>query len=145
MPKIAVRRSFEVAVAPEQAWARLASVERWPEWAPHITAVEVSPKGPLGPSSRGALHIRRLGRNTFRMSTWEPPDHWEWTGGLPGVRVEYDHRFEPWHDNTTRMTWLVTLHGPLAWLVRPVFARVYGRNLDRAVPRLQDWIRTEAA
>jgi hypothetical protein len=36
---------------------------------------------------------------------------------------------------------LVELHGPLAPLIRPVFARVYGRNLDRAIPRLQEWFR----
>jgi hypothetical protein len=35
----------------------------------------------------------------------------------------------------------VELHGRLAPLIRPVFARVYGRNLDRAIPRLQEWFR----
>lgn len=136
----AVERSFEVAVTPEQAWNRLVMVERWPEWAPHITAVTVSPPGPLGPSSSGALDIRGFGRNTFRMSAWESPDRWEWVGGLPGVRIVYDHRFDATDDATTMLTWVVTLDGPLAWLVRPVFARVYGRNLDKAIPRLQQWI-----
>lgn len=142
MGQIAVQRSFDVAVPPGEAWTRFAMVERWPEWAPHISAVVVSPSGSLGPSSKGVLHIRRLGRNSFRMTAWEPPQRWQWTGGLPGVRIEYDHLFAPSLDNTTTMTFLVTLHGPLAWLARPVFARVYGRNLDRAIPRLQDWIRT---
>ena len=142
MAKPAVLRSFDVALPPDEAWKRLAMVEQWPAWARHIKAVTVSPSGALGPSSVGALHIRRLGRNRFRMSAWHPPDRWEWSGGLPGVRIKYDHRFEPSADNTTRLTWAVTLSGPLAWLVRPVFARVYGRNVDKAIPRLQDWIRT---
>ena len=66
----AVHRSFEVAVPVNEAWARLSEVERWPEWAPHISAVTVSPAGPLGPSSSGVLNIRGLGRNAFRMSAW---------------------------------------------------------------------------
>ncbi|HEX6011511.1 MAG TPA: SRPBCC family protein [Geminicoccaceae bacterium] len=136
-----VKRVFEVDAPLEEAWQRLAEVERWPEWAPHITWVTVSPPGVLGPTSSGALQIKRLGRNTFRMSVWEPPVRWEWVGGLPGVRICYDHRFESSGPAVTRLEWLVELHGPLAPLIRPVFARVYGRNLDRAIPRLQEWFR----
>lgn len=33
---------------------------------------EVTPNAALGPSSSGALHIRGLGRNTFRMIEWQP-------------------------------------------------------------------------
>lgn len=59
--------------------------------------------------------------------------------GIPGVRMVYDHRFDPRETGTT-LTWVVTLDGPLASLIRPVFAGVHGRNLDRAIPRLQEWI-----
>jgi hypothetical protein len=62
-------------------------------------------------------------------------------GGLPGVRIYYDHRFESSGPAATRLEWLVELHGPLAPLIRPVFARVYGRNLDQGIPRLQEWFR----
>jgi carbon monoxide dehydrogenase subunit G len=136
-----VKRVFEVDAPLEEAWHRLAEVERWPEWAPHITSVTVSPPGELGPTSSGALQIKRLGRNTFRMSVWEPPVRWEWVGGLPGVRIHYDHRFESSGPAATQLEWSVELHGPLAPLIRPVFARVYGRNLDQAIPRLQEWFR----
>jgi hypothetical protein len=153
MARVAVQRSFDVAVPLEEAWRCLAEVGGWPEWAPHIRLVAVSPSGSLGPSSTGVLRVRRLGRSlrmgqgeepraTLRMSAWEPPEHWDWARGLPWVRIEYDHRFEASGDETTAMTWVVRLDGPLAWLVRPVFAWIYGRNVDRAIPRLQDWIRT---
>ena len=124
------------------AWARLAEVTRWPEWAPHLTAVTVAPGSPLGPSSSGALHLRWLGRTTFRMSAWEPPHRWVWVGRLPGVRIEYDHRFAPAGTGRTRQTWVVDLRGPLAPLVRPAFGPIYTRNLDRAIPRLQGRILT---
>jgi hypothetical protein len=140
MVKPAVERSFVVDVAPDTAWERLAQVERWPEWAPHIVAVTVDPRSELGPRSSGNLRIRRLGRNSFRMTTWDPPHRWEWSGGLPGVRIDYDHRFSPAGDNSATLTWTVTLRGPLATVVRPVFARIYGRNVDRAIPQLQAWI-----
>ena len=139
---LAVRRAFDVDVPVDEAWHVLGDVERWPEWAPHITSVTVSPPGPLGPESNGALHIRRLGRTTFRMSAWEPPSRWEWVGGIPGLRIRYDHRFAASSPERARLEWLVVLDGPLAPLVRPVFSRVYGRNVDAAIPRLQAWITT---
>ena len=142
MARVAVRRTFDVAVSRRVAWDRLAEIERWPEWAPHFKAVEVTPPGTLGPSSSGVLHIRYLGPNTFRMSGWDPPSGWEWTGGFPGVHVCYDHRFEDAGDDLTTITFEVTLEGPLAGVVRPVFSRIYGRLIDRAIPRLQRWILT---
>jgi hypothetical protein len=141
MTNPSLKRRFEVDVPLKEAWHRLAVVERWPEWAPHIIAVEVSPRGELGPSSSGAFKIKALGRNSFRMSKWEPPLRWEWIGGVPGVRIHYDHRFEAADPTTTRLEWSVELHGPLAPLIRPIFTRVYGRNLDRAIPLLQEWFR----
>ena len=43
--------------------------------------------------------------------------------GLPGVRISYDHRFEASGPTATRLEWLVELRGPLAFLVRRIFAR----------------------
>ena len=60
MTSATVERVFEVDAPLEEAWQRLAEVERWPEWAPHITSVTVSPPGELGPTSSGALQIKRL-------------------------------------------------------------------------------------
>ena len=144
MNKPSVRRIFDVDAPLEEAWHRLAEVERWPEWAPHIVSVSVSPQGVLGPTSSGVLRIKRLGRNAFRMLAWEPPLRWQWVGGLPGVRISYDHRFESSGPAATRLEWVVELGGPLAPLIRRVFSRVYGRNVDRAIPRLQEWFRQQA-
>jgi Polyketide cyclase / dehydrase and lipid transport len=53
MTSATVKRVFEVDAPLEEAWRRLAEVERWPEWAPHITSVTVSPPG-LGVGRRAA-------------------------------------------------------------------------------------------
>jgi hypothetical protein len=39
---------------------------------------------------------------------------------------------------------VVELQAPLAPLIRRVFARVYGPNVDRAIPHLQEWFRQQA-
>lgn len=123
-----------------EAWARLGQIERWPEWAPHITAATLSPPGDLGPTSTGTLTIRWFGRSAFRMTIWEPQRRWVWVGAMPGSMLVYEHRFEPDGEAATNLEWIVFLEGRLAFLVRPVFAAIYGRNLDRAIPRLKAWI-----
>jgi hypothetical protein len=82
--KPSVQRIFQVDAPLEEAWHRLAEVERWPEWAPHIISLSVSPPGELGPTSPRAFKITRLGRNTFRSSAWDRPVRSEWVGDLPG-------------------------------------------------------------
>jgi Polyketide cyclase / dehydrase and lipid transport len=136
-----VHRIFEVEAPLDDAWHGLADVKRWPEWAPHIRSVRPSPSGELGPTSSGEVHIKGLGRNRFRVSEWEPPVRWEWVSRFPGLRVYYDHRFKETGSTSTQMEWLVTLRGPISPLIRRAFARIYGRNVDRAIPRLQEWFR----
>jgi hypothetical protein len=75
---------------------RLAQVERWPEWAAHIRAVDLAPPGSLTPQSAGASRLQGGSHSTFRVTEFEPPRHWLWTGPFLWVTVRYDHRFEPW-------------------------------------------------
>ena len=141
MTSATVRRVFEVEAPLEEAWQRLAEVERWPEWAPHITSVTVSPPGELGPTSSGcpahqaagAQHLPHVGLGAARALGVGRRAGWGPHLLRPSVRVG--------GSAATRLEWLVELHGPLAPLIRPVFARVYGRNLDQAIPRLQEWFR----
>ena len=93
MTSATVKRIFEVDAPLEEAWHRLAEVERWPEWAPHHLGDGLSARRARSHIKR-CLQIKRPGRTTFRMLAWEPPVRWEWVGGLPGVRIYYDHRFE---------------------------------------------------
>lgn len=135
----AVRRSFELPLDTESSWRLLAQVERWPEWAAHILAVDLKPPGPLTSRSVGAFRLRGGIRSTFRVTEFEPPRRWLWVGPLLGLSVRYDHRFEAVDGGRTRLTWVVELDGPAASAVRPAFARVYARNLDRAIPNFQTW------
>ena len=88
----AARRTFEVAVPLERAWRRWRRWSGGPSWAPHITAGTVTPPGPSGrrpparcTSADWAQHVPHGGVGAAR--------RWAWVGGLPGVRIDYEHRF----------------------------------------------------
>ena len=137
----ALRRRFIVDVALEEAWAQLADVRAWPTWAPHIRRVTVEPDAPLGPSSTGTLALAGGLRATFRMAAWDPPRRWAWVGRSGGLTIHYDHLFEPATSDSTTLTWVVALSGRGSRLALRPFAAIYGRNVDRAIPRLQARLR----
>ena len=129
-------RTFVVPLSQPVAWDHLARVAEWPTWAHHIRQIDVDPPGDLGPGTRGEIHLRVGPTTTFRMVSFDPPHGWAWEGRLVMLTIHYDHRFEAVADGTTRIKFLVNVSGPLSALTGPIFAKVYARYLDRAIPEL---------
>jgi hypothetical protein len=132
-----VERSFEVPLPAHDAWSALASVETWPTWAPHIAAAHTTPPGPVGPDTSGTFRFRPAGRSRFKMTEFDPPRSWTWSGRAMGVLIDYEHRFEPESPESTRLVWRVRCHGRAGVRAR-LFAAIYGRLIDRAWPRFRD-------
>src|SRR6266508_1653711 len=71
MTRATFKRVFEVDAPLEEAWHRLAEVERWPEWAPHITRRRSD-------QAAGAQHLPHAGMGAAgtlgvgRRATWGP-------------------------------------------------------------------------
>ena len=55
------------------------------------------------------------------------------------LTIRYDHRFAATGDNTL-MTWTVSEEGSRRSTLGRLFASVYGRMVDRAIPRLQAYL-----
>jgi len=135
-PRRLLRRTLDVRAAPDVVWERLARVTEWPSWALHIASARLEPPGPLGPASSGTFVLKPGIPTRFAMTDWEPPRRWRWRGGFLWLDVLYDHRFEPREGGGTRLVLEVEASGPGIATIGRVFAAVYARNLDRALPRL---------
>jgi hypothetical protein len=131
-----LRREFDVPVSLTNAWHFLARVQEWPRWAAHIRHLDVVPAGELGPASSGRIYLANGIRSAFRMREFQPGKNWEWVGPFLWLTVHYDHQFEAVSQNRTRLTWLVDAEGLGASIFGRVFAKVYSRNLDKAIPVL---------
>ncbi len=142
--QVLVERSFEVGVPLERTWALLADVGRWPEWAPHIRTASLE-GGALGAGSEGRFTFRPAGSARFRMTSWRPSTSWTWHGRALGLPIDYRHHFEALDSERTRLTWAVELVGARAGLRAKAFARIYGRNLDRAWPAFVAWAEGRAS
>lgn len=135
MPTL-INRAFVVDVPLETAWHHLARVEAWPSWAKHIKAVELTPAGEVIPQSKGALHLRNGLTTTFQMQEFRPCEHWKCVGLLLWLTIYYDHPFTALTSQRTQLTFLVTVEGWGTPLFGRLFAAIYNRNLNIAIPRL---------
>lgn len=131
-----LRRSFIVDRSLQDAWRHLARVERWPSWAKHIKRVKVEPLGELGPKSTGFIQLNNGVRSAFTMTEFNPYSNWKWVGRFLWLTVCYDHRFDELRPTQTKLTWVVEANGVGASMLGRLFAKVYRKNLDRAIPLL---------
>lgn len=131
-----IRRTFTVDVPLATAWQHLAQVEQWPSWAKHIAQVELTPKGALALNSKGVFHLRNGIQSQFQMTELDPMRNWQWVGPFLWLTVYYDHQFESIGPQQTNLTWVVGATGFSVALFGRLFALLYNRNLDQAIPRL---------
>ena len=96
----------------------------------------LTPPGALTPQSAGRIHLTNGVRSTFRMEELAPGVSWKWAGPFLWITVHYDHRFRSLGPRETEVTFSLDGEGLGAGLLGRIFAAIYARNLDRAIPRL---------
>lgn len=131
-----IEREFTVDAPARAAWDRLARVEQWPTWARHIARIDVKPPGELGPQSQGVIHLTNGMKSTFQMTEFRPYENWKWAGRFLWLTVYYDHRFVPLSTTQTKLLWIVAAQGFGAAIFGRLFAKIYRKNLENAIPLL---------
>jgi hypothetical protein len=131
-----IKREFTVAVPLQSAWDHLARIAQWPSWAPHIKQVELHPSGELGSKSTGVIHLTNGLKPMLRMTEFNPPRNWKWIGAFLWLTVIYDHQFEPVDAVRTKLNFVIEATGFGASILGRLFAWIYRRNLERAIPLL---------
>jgi hypothetical protein len=131
-----IEREFTVDVPLQRAWDHLARIEAWPSWARHIKRIDLMPPGALGAESTGVIYLAGGMKSAFRVTAFNPPGNWQWTGPILWLAIAYDHRFEVVEERQTRLTWTVAAEGWGAGTVGRLFALLYRRNMNRAITKL---------
>lgn len=70
------------------------------------------------------------------MTEFNPLDHWKWSGPFLRLNVHYDHQFEVFSQDRCKLIWIIQAEGFGVSTLGRIFAVIYNRNLDRAIPRL---------
>src|SRR5262249_20044398 len=131
-----LRREFTVELPVEKAWQHLARVEQWPSWAKHIKHVEVRPPGELGPQTTGRMQLTIGLKPAWPVSQLSPYPNRKWDGNFRWLKVNYDYHFEEVNSTQTKITFVVEMTGFGVSVLGRLFAKVYSKNLDRAIALL---------
>jgi hypothetical protein len=140
-----LRREFTVELPLEKAWQQLARVEQRPSWAKHIKQIDVQPPGELGRKSNSRLHLNNGVKAgwpgscaTFTATEFNPYHNWKWVALFLSLKCHYDHLFEELNPTRTKLTWVIEAKGFRRSVIGRLFAKVYSKSLDRAIPLLVD-------
>jgi carbon monoxide dehydrogenase subunit G len=122
-----LQHTVTIAAPPQQVWAVLVDIDRWPERIPTVDAVERLDEGPLAFGSRTRLQQPKLPPGVWTVTEWSPGTSFTWESTSPGVTVTASHRVEP-HPEGSRLTLAVRITGPVApvgWLMTRSLTRRY--------------------
>jgi Polyketide cyclase / dehydrase and lipid transport len=137
-----LERTFVVEAAAERAWAELVAAEQWPRWARHLRSVQVTPPGPVGPGSSATLKLTNRTRATMRVTEFQDGRRFRWEGSFLWLGLGYDHLVDTDEMGRVTITFTVDAAGLGVRAIGALFAGIYARNLDRAIPRLQARLRS---
>ncbi len=87
--------SVEIKATPQRVWEVLSDAERWPEWTPSVTSVELLDK-PLAVGGRATIRQPELPPAKFKITAFDSGKSFTWATGIPGiVFVRAHHSVEP--------------------------------------------------
>ena len=85
----------EIAASPARVWEVLSDGERWAEWTPSVTSVQIFDK-PLRVGSRAMIRQPKVPPGMFKITALEPGKSFTWASGIPGIiYVHARHSIEP--------------------------------------------------
>lgn len=137
-----LERTFPVAATSERTWTELVAAEQWPRWARHLRSVQVTPPGPVGPGSSATLKLTNRTRATVRVTEFQDRRRFRWEGSFLWLGLGYDHLVTTDETGRVHITFTVEGAGVGVSTIGRLFASIYARNLDRAIPRLQAVLRS---
>lgn len=119
-----VETSVEIAATPEDVWAVLVDVERWPQWTNSMSDVKFIDPGPLAVGSRVRIKQPRLPPTVWEVTALEPVRSFTWKATAPGVTTVADHRLAAAAADHVTVTLSIQRSGALAGLVDRLFGRL---------------------
>jgi hypothetical protein len=126
---------------PEQVWAVLTDVARWPDWDPHEQAARLD--GPFAAGSVGWSKPHGAPAATWRLTEVLAGRRWASECSLPGGTLRGVNTVEPAGPGRTVCTKTMRVTGPLVPLFRIWFGPRIRRDLARTWTALQSELRAE--
>ena len=120
--------STDINASPERVWEVLVDAERWHEWTPSVTSVELIDK-PIAVGGRAVIRQPELPEAKFRITELEPGRSFTWATGIPGfVFAHAKHIVEP-APGGARLKLVLRFDGLLGGVMGRKYAELNNRYL----------------
>lgn len=140
--------SVRIAASADRVWAVLREVERWPEWTPTVTRVDLesTPEyvpgadGPAGELTKGdvvSIKQPRMRTLSWTVDEWDPGAFFSWSSTSGGVTTVATHRIDKSDDLGVTVTLAVRHSGRLARVVAALTGRQTRRYVDTEAESLK--------
>ena len=132
-----LQHAVTIDAPPEQVWAVVIDVERWPERIPTVDVVERLDTGPLAVGSRTRLEQPRLPTAVWTVTELVDGSSYTWESKSTGVTVTASHVVEP-HPDGSRLTLALTVSGPMSgigWLMSRSVSKRYVETEAASIKR----------
>jgi uncharacterized membrane protein len=125
---------IDIDAPPQQVFAVLCDVERWPQWTPTMSSVQRLDQGAFAVGSSVRVHQPKLRATVWKVTEIQPQRNFTWVTRSPGLRMQAGHLVEPSGSGSgSRVSLTFEISGILAGLV----ARMYGALIE-------EYVRTES-
>lgn len=112
--------TVDIDAAPNDVWAVLTDVERWPTWTPTMQEVTRLDRRAFAVGSRARVRQPRLATAVYVVTRLDEGRGFTWVSRAPGITTEGDHVLEP-RGAKTRVTLSIRFAGFLSGLVGRMF------------------------
>ena len=94
MPQSRFSSSIDIAAPPDRVWSVMRDVERWSEWTPSVTSIELL-DGALTVGSRARVRQPRLPAALWEVTDIQEGREFTWVSRAPGILVLARHGVAP--------------------------------------------------
>lgn len=122
-----LQHTVTIAAAPQQVWALVVDVERWPERIPTVTSVERLDPGPLTVGSRTRLQQPKLPEAVWTVTELTDGCSFSWESRSPGLTITAAHVVQP-HPGGSRLSLSISVSGPMSgigWMMTRSLTKRY--------------------
>ena len=123
-----IEDTISIDAPTDDVWRVTADVDRWPEWAPTVTAVRRLDRGPFGLGSRTRIKQPGQPEATWTVTDVAAGERFTWETARPGLRMRATHELVP-EGGGTRNTLRLEATGVLAPLLALVLQPLVRRAL----------------
>lgn len=115
-----ITTSVDIDAPPNDVWAVLTDVERWPTWTPTMQEVTRLDHGPFAVGSRARVRQPRLRPAVCEVTHLDQGHGFTWVSRAPGINTEAAHVLEPLGAQT-RVTLSIRFSGMLSGVLGRMF------------------------